>query len=183
MQSGRRRLPDETLDYVEVVRARHPEASFHIQRPGQGTVEPPPEALRGCDAWFTGLRRDQPGSRSAIKKVEIDHNHDGMVKVNPLAEWSQRNVDGYLAARGIPLHPLYAQGYASIGCAPCTRAIRPGEDERAGRWWWEAGADEECGIHYAPGGDRRASPLLRVPHGRDRVASLAPPPAATGRRP
>lgn len=178
------RLPDETLGYIEVIRARYPEATFHIQRPDPAAVdtmveehgldlfresvsnrvhccqvrkvEPLRQALRGHDAWFTGLRRDQSTSRSTIGKVEVDHNHDGMVKVNPLADWSKTEVDEYLASRGVPLHPLYAQGYASIGCAPCTRAIGPDEDERAGRWWWETDAAKECGIHYSPVATDRA---------------------------
>ena len=110
-------------------------------------VRPLTEALEGLDAWFTGLRRDQWASRAAIRKVELDHDHDGIVKVNPLADWSAEDVDEYLAEFGVPIHPLYARGFTSIGCDPCTRPVRDGEADRAGRWWWETEAPKECGMH------------------------------------
>ena len=110
-------------------------------------VRPLVKALEGLDAWFTGLRRDQWASRAAIKKVELDHDHDAIVKVNALADWEGNEVDAYIKENDVPVHPLYAQGYTSIGCAPCTRAIQPGENSRAGRWWWETDAPKECGIH------------------------------------
>ena len=75
------------------------------------------------------------------------YTHPGLVKVSPLATWTDQRVDDYLQRRRIPPHPLYLRGYQSIGCAPCTRAVAPGEDPRAGRWWWEQGVDKECGIH------------------------------------
>jgi phosphoadenosine phosphosulfate reductase len=169
------RLPVETHGYIDEVRARYPEARFEIQRPDAREVEamvdrhgpdlfresvplrlvccqirkvrPLVQALEGLDAWFTGLRRDQWASRAAIRKVELDHDHDGIVKVNPLADWSKEDVEDYLAEREVPLHPLYAQGFTSLGCAPCTRPIQAGEDDRAGRWWWETNAPKECGMH------------------------------------
>src|SRR5881398_3838225 len=99
------------------------------------------------DAWITGLRRDQWATRTNIRKVEIDHDHGAIVKLNPLAEWTKREVWAYLGENDVPVHGLYAQGYTSIGCAPCTRAIGDGEDDRAGRWWWESNAPKECGMH------------------------------------
>jgi phosphoadenosine phosphosulfate reductase len=93
------------------------------------------------------LRRDQWATRTNIRKVEIDHDHGAIVKLNPLAEWTKREVWAYLGENDVPVHGLYAQGYTSIGCAPCTRAIGEGEDDRAGRWWWETNAPKECGMH------------------------------------
>ena len=90
------------------------------------------------DAWITGLRRDQWATRTDIRKVEIDHDHGAIVKLNPLAEWTEEEVWDYVRERDVPYHPLYDRGYTSIGCAPCTRAIAPGEAGRDGRWWWEA---------------------------------------------
>ena len=112
-------------------------------------VQPLTRHLHGLDAWITGLRRDQWASRAEIRKVEIDHDHGAIVKLNPLAEWSEEEVWEYVREREVPTHPLYAQGYTSIGCAPCTRATAPGEAARAGRWWWESNAPKECGIHCA----------------------------------
>jgi phosphoadenylyl-sulfate reductase (thioredoxin) len=105
--------------------------------------------LAGLDAWVTGLRRDQWATRSDIRKVEIDHDHGAIVKLNPLAEWSEEEVWDYVREHELPYNSLYDKGYTSIGCAPCTRPTRPGEDLRAGRWWWETNAPKECGIHCA----------------------------------
>jgi phosphoadenosine phosphosulfate reductase len=110
-------------------------------------VRPLVKALQGVDAWFTGLRRDQWASRAAIQKVQLDHDHEGIVKVNALADWEGDEVTAYNEENGVPVHPLYAKGYTSFGCAPCTRPIQLGENDRAGRWWWETGAPKECGIH------------------------------------
>jgi thioredoxin-dependent adenylylsulfate APS reductase len=110
-------------------------------------VEPIRRALDGLDAWITGLRREQWASRAAIRKLEIDHDHGGLAKLNPLADWTHDEVWDYLRDHGVPTHPLYEQGYTSIGCSPCTRPTAPGEDPRAGRWWWEKNAPKECGIH------------------------------------
>jgi len=95
------------------------------------------------------LRRDQWASRSNIRKVELDHDHHGIVKINPLADWAEDEVWEYLREHEVPTHPLYQQGFTSLGCAPCTRPIHAGEDHRAGRWWWEKDAPKECGI-YCP---------------------------------
>src|SRR5262249_6537928 len=110
-------------------------------------VQPLTKHLDGLDAWVTGLRRDQWATRTNIRKVEIDHDHGAIVKLNPLAEWTKRDVWAYLGEHDVPVPGLYAQGYTSIGCAPCTRAIGEGEDDRAGRWWWESNAPKECGMH------------------------------------
>jgi phosphoadenosine phosphosulfate reductase len=120
-------------------------------------VRPLERKLRTLDAWAAGLRREQSASRSQAPKVEAG---GGAVKLCPLADWTAAQVDEYLRAHDVPLHPLYARGYKSIGCAPCTRATREGEDERAGRWWWERGTEKECGIHFTNDGRavRAASP-------------------------
>jgi len=110
-------------------------------------VEPLKRALSGLNAWITGLRREQASSRASIKKVEIDHANGGMVKINPLADWTSQQVLEYIRENKVPYNVLFDQGYASIGCAPCTRPIKPGEDPRAGRWWWEKGT-KECGLHW-----------------------------------
>lgn len=112
-------------------------------------VEPLLGVLDGLDAWITGLRRDQWATRSNIRKIEIDHDHGGIVKVSPLADWTDEEVWDYIHAEGVPYNALYDRGYKSIGCAPCTRPVRPGEDARAGRWWWELNAPKECGMHCA----------------------------------
>jgi thioredoxin-dependent adenylylsulfate APS reductase len=110
-------------------------------------VRPLQRALRGLSAWVTGLRREQSVSRAHIHKIELDHHHGAMVKLNPLADWTEQEVWDYLEAHDVPQHPLYQKGYTTIGCAPCTRPLRPGEHPRAGRWWWERNAPKECGIH------------------------------------
>jgi phosphoadenylyl-sulfate reductase (thioredoxin) len=110
-------------------------------------VVPLTRALNQLDAWITGLRRDQWATRANIRKVEIDHDHGGILKLNPLADWTEEDVWQYARDNGVPIHKLYEQGYKSIGCAPCTRAVQPGEDSRAGRWWWETNAPKECGMH------------------------------------
>ena len=109
--------------------------------------EPLKRALSGLDAWITGLRRDQASSRGSTKKVEIDHVNGNIVKINPLADWTSEQVWTYIRENDVPYNKLFDQGYTSIGCAPCTRPIKPGEDPRAGRWWWET-TTKECGLHY-----------------------------------
>ena len=168
------RLPQETYDVMEEVRRRYgvevevcfPDArqvEAMVRRAGPNLfrrsvearllccnvrkVEPIRGMLESLDAWITGLRRDQWASRANIRKLEIDHDHGGLAKINPLADWALEEVKAYNEEHGVPAHPLYAQGFTSIGCAPCTRATRPGEDPRAGRWWWEKNAPKECGIH------------------------------------
>ena len=110
-------------------------------------VEPLNRALATLDAWITGLRRDQVVTRAAVKKVDIDADHGGIVKLNPLADWTWEQTMDYVKKNQIPYNVLHDQGYPSIGCAPCTRAIKPGEDFRAGRWWWEQPDQKECGLH------------------------------------
>lgn len=174
------RLPDETLQMVETVRARYgvaveavapdpDEVSAMVKEHGPDLfydgvefrrlccevrkVHPLARKLRELDAWATGLRRDQGETRAAVPKIsEID----GCWKLNPLADWTAADVDEYIREHGVPVHPLYERGYRSIGCAPCTRAVGPGEDERAGRWWWERDAKKECGIHFTADGAVRS---------------------------
>lgn len=110
-------------------------------------VRPLQRVLNGLDAWITGLRRETWASRADIRKIELDHDHGGIAKLSPLADWTHEEVWDYLRAHDVPSHALYAQGYTSIGCAPCTRRTAPGEDPRAGRWWWETNAPKECGMH------------------------------------
>jgi len=110
-------------------------------------VEPLNRALSGLEAWITGVRRDQSTTRTAVRKVERDDAHGGIVKINPLADWDHDRVWGYIRDHKVPYNRLYDEGYTSIGCAPCTRPVRAGEDPRAGRWWWEQDEHKECGIH------------------------------------
>jgi len=111
-------------------------------------VEPLTRALAGKRAWITGQRREQAASRSALAPREFDAVH-GLEKFNPLADWSEAEVWHYVRANRVPYNRLYDQGYRSIGCAPCTRPVQPGEDARAGRWWWERESQKECGLHVA----------------------------------
>lgn len=110
-------------------------------------VEPLLRALQGMEAWITGLRRSQAVTRTDIQKIENDDAHPGLVKINPLADWSEKDVWGYIKKNAVPYNRLHDLGYRSIGCAPCTRAVKPDEDVRAGRWWWENTEQKECGIH------------------------------------
>jgi len=112
-------------------------------------VLPLRRALMTCSAWVTGLRREQWATRSNIRKVEIDHDHGGVVKLAPLADWAETEVWDYLRANDVHYNVLYDQGYKSIGCAPCTRPVAEGHESRSGRWWWETGAPKECGMHCA----------------------------------
>ncbi len=109
-------------------------------------VRPLQRALAGAAGWLTGLRRAQSAGRLATPFAEFDPALD-LLKLNPLADWSLERLDSYIAANDIPTNPLHARGYPSIGCQPCTRAIGPGEDARAGRWWWENEDGKECGLH------------------------------------
>ena len=113
-------------------------------------VEPLSRALARKRGWITGLRREQAGSRADVAEVEHDQAH-GLWKFNPLADWSADEVWEYLRANRVPYNALHDRGYPSIGCEPCTRAVKPGEHPRAGRWWWEQdGARKECGLHEIP---------------------------------
>jgi phosphoadenosine phosphosulfate reductase len=171
------RTPPETYEHVEQLRERYPGLQLELLSPDAATVSamvsrhgpnlfyrsvenrllccqvrkvlPLQRHLAGLDAWITGLRRDQWATRSNIRKIEIDHDHGAIAKVNPLAEWTEEDVWDYARERELPMHPLYAQGYTSIGCQPCTRATAEGEALRAGRWWWETNAPQACGIHCA----------------------------------
>jgi phosphoadenosine phosphosulfate reductase len=111
-------------------------------------VEPLKRALAGKRAWITGLRREQARTRGRLEERELDPVHR-MEKFNPLAGWSESQVWEYIKSNGVPYNRLYDQGYRSIGCAPCTRPVLPGEDLRAGRWWWEEPEGKECGLHPA----------------------------------
>jgi phosphoadenosine phosphosulfate reductase len=169
------RLPEETFELIEQLGDRYPGLNLELLSPNPRQVtamvgrhgpnlfyrqvekrllcchvrkvQPLTRHLATLDAWITGLRRDQWATRTDIRKIEIDHDHGAIVKLNPLAEWTKREVWEYLREHDVPVHALYAKGYTSIGCAPCTRAISPGEDDRAGRWWWETNAPKECGMH------------------------------------
>ena len=110
-------------------------------------VEPLRRALNGLDGWITGLRREQAMSRERVRKVEVDGDHGGILKINPLVDWSYSDVWNYIRENNVPFNRLHKQGYPSIGCAPCTRAVKSGEDLRAGRWWWENSETKECGLH------------------------------------
>lgn len=125
--------------FYESVEARH--ACCGIRK-----LKPLARALEGADFWITGLRRSQSGARAATPFAEWDGER-GLIKVNPLADWDIEAVHAYVAEHAVPVNPLHARGYPSIGCEPCTRAIKPGEDERAGRWWWENDDKRECGLH------------------------------------
>ena len=120
-------------------------------------VEPLSRALSGLRAWVTGQRREQAVTRRNLYVVEIDETHGGILKLNPLAGWTEGDVKEYVRKRGLPVNRLHDMGYPSIGCAPCTRPVAPGEDPRAGRWWWERPGQKECGLHArnAGGNDRR----------------------------
>jgi thioredoxin-dependent adenylylsulfate APS reductase len=169
------RLPAETLELAERLRDRYPGLRLELVEPSPEEVgamtgkhgvdlfrtsvdlrllccnirkvRPLTRHLHSLEAWITGLRRDQWASRTNIRKVEIDHDHGAIVKLNPLAEWTEEEVWDYARANDVPHHSLYDRGYTSIGCAPCTRAIAEGEQSREGRWWWETNAPKECGIH------------------------------------
>jgi phosphoadenosine phosphosulfate reductase len=170
------RLPAETYQMIETVRERYGIA-VEMVFPDAAEVEsmvglhgpnlfyretamrmlcceirksrPLERKLKGMNAWAVGLRRSQNESRSEVLKVDLKATP---VKISPLADWTREQVEEYIRRNDVPRHPLYARGYTSIGCDPCTRAVEAGEEERAGRWWWEQDADKECGIHFTPDG-------------------------------
>lgn len=181
------RLPEETYEMIEMIRARYgvrvetvsPETNeleAMVTRHGPNLfrrevplrmlcckirkVRPLGRKLRGFRAYMVGIRRGQNPARAALPQVDLSTS---LVKICPLIDWSKRDVEQYIALHDVPVHPLYEQGYTSIGCDPCTRAPLPGEDERAGRWWWESDAEKECGIHFTPNGkaERTVDILLR----------------------
>jgi len=168
------RLPQETYDLIDRVRQRYdvqvellfPRAEAVEQMVRQDglnlfyesvekrqlccrirKVEPLEQHLAGLDAWVSGLRRDQGVTRGETPKLEIDSAHGAIVKVNPIADWTREQVLQYVEAHDVPTNRLHRAGYPSVGCAPCSRAIAPGDDPRAGRWWWETPETRECGIH------------------------------------
>jgi phosphoadenosine phosphosulfate reductase len=122
-------------------------------------IEPLNRALSGNTAWVTGQRRTQSSTRTELDVQEDDTAH-GMQKFNPLADWSEEDIWHYIRSNNVPYNPLHDQGYPSIGCEPCTRAIQPGEDVRAGRWWWENPESKECGLHVVDGKLIRIKPAV-----------------------
>jgi phosphoadenosine phosphosulfate reductase len=173
------RLPAETHHIIEAIRERYgirvevvspdaAEVEAMVTRHGPNLfrnsvsarllccqvrkVRPLNRKLREFQAWAAGVRREQTEARADTPKIQRDGD---LIKLSPVADWSAGQVEEYLAGHDVPRHPLYAAGYASIGCAPCTRALAPGEQERAGRWWWESGAEKECGLHFTPDGRAR----------------------------
>jgi phosphoadenosine phosphosulfate reductase len=109
-------------------------------------IEPLNRALKGVEAWISGIRKDQTVSRFYTKLVEWDETHK-IIKVNPLLKWTEKQVWEYIKENNVPYNELHDKGFSSIGCQPCTRALKPGEDFRAGRWWWEEPENRECGLH------------------------------------
>jgi phosphoadenosine phosphosulfate reductase len=177
------RLPEETYEVMERVRERYKvaiesyfpdreaverlerERGFYSFRRSVDErkyccrirkIEPLGRALVGADAWITGLRREQAATRTGVEVVEIDAANGSIAKINPLAFWTEPQVWTYVKEHDVPYNALHDRGYPSIGCAPCTRAIQPGEDVRAGRWWWENPTTKECGLHVGPGSDHQA---------------------------
>jgi phosphoadenylyl-sulfate reductase (thioredoxin) len=120
-------------------------ACCHVRK-----VEPLGRALAGATAWVAGLRADQSGHRQGVAVVAVDERN--LLKLSPLLDWSRDAVQAFAAANQVPINPLHSRWFASIGCAPCTRAVAPGEPERAGRWWWEQEDKKECGLHTKSGG-------------------------------
>ncbi len=170
------RLPAETYRMIEAVRLRY-SVSVEVVCPDAAEVEsmvalhgpnlffrasamrmlccnirkvrPLDRKLKELKAWAVGLRRAQSDSRAEVRKVDLEA---APVKISPLADWTAEQVEEYISRNDVPRHPLYSRGYTSIGCDPCTRAVEPGEGERAGRWWWEQDIDKECGIHFTAEG-------------------------------
>ena len=130
--------------FLDSVELRH--LCCHIRK-----IEPLKRALHGTEVWITGVRRQQSVTRTGMSVVEYDEDDD-VIKLNPLVGWTQEQVLAYVREHGVPYNKLHDEGYPSIGCRPCTRAVLPGEDVRAGRWWWEDPSSRECGLH------RRTSP-------------------------
>jgi phosphoadenosine phosphosulfate reductase len=110
-------------------------------------VEPLGRALAGLEGWVTGMRREESVTRGELRQVERDAAHGGIWKINPLADWTADDVRAYLKRHRLPYNRLLDRGFPSVGCACCTRAVAPGDDSRAGRWWWERPEHKECGLH------------------------------------
>jgi len=109
-------------------------------------VEPFKRAIAGAGAWVTGVRHEQSATRALASAVDFDATN-GLAKISPILDWTHDDVWAYIRAHKLPYNPLHDRGYPSIGCAPCTRAVEPGEDSRSGRWWWENADSKECGLH------------------------------------
>ena len=139
-------------------------------------VLPLARALRGAAAWVTGMREDQSEYRQGLTFVTHEASRN-LIKANPLFDWSRERVAALVADQGIPANPLHARGFLSIGCAPCTRALQPGEPERAGRWWWESEAGKECGLHVAPDGRLVPAPARERQPSRESQPSLESQPS------
>lgn len=127
--------------FYDSVEARH--ACCGVRK-----LKPLARALEGAAIWITGLRRGQSGNRATTPFAEYDAERN-LIKVNPLADWSIEAINAHVDSHAVPVNPMHQRGYPSIGCEPCTRAIKPGEPERAGRWWWEQDEKRECGLHVA----------------------------------
>lgn len=170
------RLHQQTLEFIEQVRERYPitlellapdhralerlvreKGLFSFYRDGHQEccairkVQPLLRHLGDAEAWMSGLRRDQAENRAGVSEVQLDHRPGGagrpLIKFNPLAQWTSAEVWDYIHKHELPCNPLHGKGYLSIGCAPCTRPILPGQQEREGRWWWEPHEHKECGLH------------------------------------
>jgi phosphoadenosine phosphosulfate reductase len=128
------------LSFRESLANRH--ECCHIRK-----VEPLGRALHGLAGWVTGLRREQSVTRADLAPLERDEANGGIIKINPLLEWTEQQVWEYADTNRVPVNRLHRQGYPSIGCAPCTRPVAPGEHPRSGRWWWENPEHKECGLH------------------------------------
>jgi len=173
------RLPQETYDTLEATNERYgiririlfpdpADVEALVDAEGPNCFYRSVDARRACcrarkvlplgrelatlDAWITGLRREQSVTRADLERVQWDEAN-GLVKISPLADWTEEQVWDYARGHDVPTHPLHEQGYPSLGCAPCTRAVEEGEDVRAGRWWWEQPEHKECGLH--PGRRRK----------------------------
>lgn len=168
------RLNQETYDVMDEIRKKY-DINIEVMFPDQNEVEqmvrvnglnlfynsignrklccgirkvhPLNRMLSTLDGWITGLRADQTEVRLKANKIEIDEQHNGIIKINPIIEWSWEQTWDYIKKNNIPYNKLHDNGYPSIGCEPCTRAIKPGEPLRAGRWWWESDSQKECGLH------------------------------------
>ncbi|MGO9544094.1 MAG: phosphoadenylyl-sulfate reductase [Rhodomicrobium sp.] len=125
-------------------------ACCHVRK-----VLPLKRGLAGASGWITGLRRGQSGGRADVPFAAWDAEF-GLAKLNPIADWPLEQLEAYVEEHAVPVNPLHARGFPSIGCQPCTRAIGPGEDIRAGRWWWESESGKECGLHNRPQSEKAA---------------------------
>ena len=168
------RLPQETYDIMDIVRKKY-NISIEVLFPDSKEVEdmvrtkgvnlfyesidnrklcceirkvhPMNKMLNTLDGWITGLRRDQTKIRENATMFQLDHGHNDILKINPIIDWTWEQIQEYIKNNNLSYNSLLDKGYSSIGCEPCTRSIKPGEDLRAGRWWWEQGEHKECGLH------------------------------------